>query len=510
MRAAALVVVASLIGVACGDVSEERSVPISASTTAVAESTAAADVSVPSVATTTSSDPPPTSTASTAAPSTPPVAGGDSAGDPYFVGLGNSGYDALSYDINLIADPLIDDIEATTTMVALATVSLSSFNLDLGAFEVVSVTVDGVDASFEHVDQELIVRPVAAIESGTTFETHIAYSGTPMAILSPSWRAEVGWLDAGDYSYVVSEPTGAHGWFPVNDHPIDKATYSISATVPNGRQVVANGVLESSVDNGDGTTTWSYVARDPMASYLVTIGIGEFIIHESISTTGTPLRDAYRPSVEVRAKPAIDLQSDMLEVFTDLFGPYPFEAYGALVVEDSFGGALETQTMSVFSGTLFGGSFGHIVVAHELAHQWFGNSLTPSTWQDIWLSEGFATYAEWLWLEATDPTYDIDVEAVQLANAGRRVWSPPGDPGAEGLFDSTVYNRGGLTLHALRRTIGDEVFFDVLRAYVQRHAYSNVDTADFVAVAEEVSGRDLSELFDAWLYLDTTPELPAD
>ena len=197
-----------------------------------------------------------------------------------------------------------------------------------------------------------------------------------------------------------------------------------------------------------------------------------------------------------------------MAAFAELFGPYPFEVYGALVVFDDFRGALETQTLSVFSGRLFGGLAGELVVAHELGHQWFGDSLTPTTWRDIWLNEGFATYSEWLWQEISNPAFDIDDYARSLAESGRPVWPAPGDPGPEGLFDSTVYNRGALTLHALRLTVGDDAFFKTLRTYAERFAYRNVTTADFVAVAEDVSGQDLADLFDAWLYGDVTPELP--
>jgi aminopeptidase N len=438
------------------------------------------------------------------------VAGADSAGDPYFAGLGNGGYDALSYDIDLAFDPSFDVMEATSTMTAIAVAGLLSFNLDLVGLDVTEVAVDGRAADWEHVDAELVIMPVEPIVAGDEFEVAVTYQGTPMGVASPAWRDVVGWQDAGPYSYVISQPTGAHGWMPVNDHPRDKAMYRISATVPDDLVAIANGVRVSSVNNGDGTTTWSYAARDPIASYLVTIGIGDFEIVESISETGTPIRNAYRPGTQLLAQTAVGLQGEMLAVFTELFGPYPFEVYGALVVDDNFGGALEAQTLSVFSSNLFGGSFGEIVVAHELAHQWFGDSLTPSTWQDIWLNEGFATYAEWLWRESSDATFDIDAHATNRAKSGRAIWSPPGDPGAEGLFDSTVYQRGGLTLHALRRTVGDEAFFDTLRTYTQLHAYGNVSTADFVAVAEEVSGMSLGGLFDSWLYTGETPELPGD
>jgi len=455
-----------------------------------------------------STAPAPTSTAATAPPGSPPKRGGSSAGDPYFAGLGNTGYDALSYDLSFVIDPDEAALEATAKMVAVATDSLLSFNLDLVGLDVASVDVDGAAAEFVHEGEELIITPNSPLESGSEFEVTIVYGGTPRAVESPAWREDVGWIDAGDFSYVVSQPSGAHGWFPVNDHPSDKATYVISATVPDGIEVLANGVLESVVEQGDGTSTWRYVARDPIASYLVTMAVGEFTIRESVSETGTPIRDAYGTGTEARARPAVELQSKMLAAFEELFGDYPFEVYGALIVNDNFGGALETQTLSVFSAGLFGGALGEDVVAHELGHQWFGDAVTPAVWEDIWLAEGFATYSEWLWDEVNDPSFDINARAESLAASGRPIWTAPGTPGPAGMFDSTVYIRGGLTLHALRLTVGDDAFFEILRSYFERFKYANATTADFIAVAEEVSGADLAQLFDEWLYQDVTPELP--
>ncbi len=528
-RFLALVVVAALVAAACGGGNEPQSESTATSPPATASTTDSREPAVETQPTRPASsstpvDPDPDTTAPPTQPTAPPVAGGSDAGDAYFEGLGNTGYDALAYDLTITADPQRDDITASTTMTAIAQVGLSSFNLDLVGLEVTAVRLvsaasaeelssaagDAGDASHERVGAELVITPESPIAAGDLFAVTVEYQGVPMGVESPAWRDVVGWRDTGEFLYVVSEPTGAHGWYPVNDHPSDKATYTITVNVPEGIEAIANGVLTAMTEEPDGTVTWTYMARDPIASYLVTVGIGELVLSESRTEDGTILRDAYRPSVEARARPQVELQEEMLDVFGDLFGPYPFEVYGALVVDDDFGGALETQTLSVFSGGLFGGPFGEIVVAHELAHQWFGDSVTPSTWRDVWLNEGFATYAEWLWREASDPSFDIDARAEERARAGRSIWSPPGDPGPEGLFDSTVYQRGALTLHALRRTIGDDAFFDTLRTYTSTHANSNVSTADFIAVAESVSGQELDDLFDSWLYGDLTPELPSN
>ncbi|MCP4962209.1 MAG: M1 family metallopeptidase [Actinomycetia bacterium] len=348
----------------------------------------------------------------------------------------------------------------------------------------------------------------STIATGSTFVVDVAYEGVPVLVDSPAWRTGVGWVDAGSYSYVVSEPSGAHGFYPVNDHPSDKATYRFEVTAPSDDQVIANGLLTSKTDSGDGTTTWVYEPRDPMASYLVTIAIGDFHLTESTTASGLVLRDALMPSFASMGDTLAVMHTEMIDLFEGLFGPFPFEAYGALVVNDDFGGALETQTLSAFSGSIMTGSIVEDVVAHELAHQWFGDAVTPERWTDIWLNEGFATYSEWLWKEGSRPGFDIDEHTSSLASRGRDYWAPPGDPGPSDLFASTVYIRGGLTLHALRRAVGDDAFFDILRTYVSRNLHGTVSTDDFIAVSEEVSGMQLDDLFNAWLYEGQTPELP--
>jgi aminopeptidase N len=443
-----------------------------------------------------------------------PASGAGAAGvdDPYFPELGNGGYDVISYDLALIVDPEIDALVGEMVVTAVASQGLTAFNLDLAGFDIDSITVDvgaGPEpATFVRDLGELTVIPTTSIVAGSSFVTAVEYRGEPTQISSPAWGNGVGWIDVGPYSYVVSEPSGAHGFMPVNDHPSDKALYRFLVTVPEGVVVAANGLLTSQTEGPLGVT-WVYEPRDPIASYLVTIAVGEFVTDETVTESGVVLRDFYRPSVADRARPYVELHAEMIEVLSALFGPYPFEAYGALVVDDDFGGALETQTLSAFSGGIFSNPvLAETIVVHELAHQWFGDALTPLTWNDIWLNEGFATYAEWLWRESNEPGFDIDAYTADLAERGGVFWGPPGDPGPEGLFDPTVYQRGGLTLHAVRQTIGDAAFFDAMQSYVSSHLHSTVSTSDFVAAMETASGTDLDELFDEWLFGEQTPAMP--
>jgi aminopeptidase N len=197
----------------------------------------------------------------------------------------------------------------------------------------------------------------------------------------------------------------------------------------------------------------------------------------------------------------------MIEVFAERFGPYPFEVYGALVVPEFLGYAIENQSLSMFGIETVTSGSGEAVIAHELAHQWFGNNVSVAQWDDIWLNEGFATYAEALWRDAIDPAFDVDAEMRRRAAGGADL-SPPGDPGARGLFSPGVYQRGALTVHALRLTIGDDAFFALTREWNRRFGGASASTADFIALAEELGGRDLDGFFRQWLFDDAMPPLP--
>ena len=437
-----------------------------------------------------------------------PVEGDIGLGDPYYPDWGNGGYDAVRYTLDLTIRPEQDLVDAVVTMDAVATESLLGFNLDYAGPPLDQVMVNGIEAEWDRDGQELRIQPVDVLPAGSEFSVRTTYSASPNSVPTVAWPQGVGWqAPRADLVYVVSEPNGARGWFPVNDHPSDKALYRFVLTVPEPLTAVANGELVGSTTEG-GMTTFEYETHHPMASYLATIGVGEFTARSSPGPDGIELRDFVAPGLVGLATPALDLQAEMIEGLTPLFGPFPFDIYGALVVDSEFGGALENQTLSVFSGGMFRSPIlAEEVVVHELAHQWFGDSVTIDNWRDIWLNEGFATYAEWLWRDMTEPDFDLDAFAVATADSGRPIWGPPGDPGPAGLFDSTVYIRGALTLHQLRLTVGDDDFFEILRTYASRFADSTVDTAGFVAVAEEISGRELGDLFDAWLYGDRTPEL---
>jgi aminopeptidase N len=448
-------------------------------------------------------------TTTTTATTEPPVvgtAGAPGVGDPYFPGLGNGGYDVDHYTLALTWNADAGTIEGTTTIEARATQDLSRFNLDLAGLTVASVTVDGEPALIAHVDRELEITPAIAIASGGPFTAVVAYAGAPVPVPDGTDLFEVGWQTDGREAYVVSEPAGAATFFPVNDHPTDKATYTFEVTAPEDQVVAANGLLVGQQDVGHGMRAWTYEAGDPMASYLVQIAIGDYELVDAGRVGDVVIRHAFHRSLVEAARDTMARTTEMIDVLDDVYGAYPFEAYGVVAVDEDLGFALETQTLTIVgSDVATWGRRADDILLHELAHQWVGDSVSPATWKDIWLNEGFATYSEWLWSERTGGASAAE-RARGLAGTRANLDLPPGDPGSRELFSTTVYWRGGMTLQALRERIGDDAFFRVLRSWVDDHRGSVASTADFVALAEEVSGQQLDALFDAWLY---APELPA-
>ncbi|MFZ6005321.1 MAG: M1 family metallopeptidase [Actinomycetota bacterium] len=428
-------------------------------------------------------------------------------GDPYFPGLGNGGYDVQHYTLALTWQPDAGSIAGSTTIEATATQDLSRFNLDLVGLEVSSVVVDGSAAATARSGRELEVAPRTAIPSGASFTVTVAYSGVPTPVSEGTELFDVGWQTDGREAYVVSEPSGAATFFPANDHPSDKATYRFEITAPADQVVAASGVLTAQRDEPDGTKVWTYEARDPMASYLAQLAIGDFVLVDREPFGNVRIRHALHRSFSDSAADVASRTAEMIDVLDDVFGPFPFEVYGVVAVDEPLGFALETQTLTIIGSDIArAGRRADRVMVHELAHQWVGNTVSPATWKDIWLNEGFATYSEWLWAERTG---GVSAAASARDAAGIRadLDIPPGDPGSGELFETSVYVRGAMTLQALREAIGDDAFFTVLRQWVDENRDASAATADFIALAERVSGQQLDDLFLAWLYGPSLPRL---
>ena len=636
--------------------------------------------------------------------------GASGAGDPYFPLAGNGGYDTTHYLLKVSYDPASDVLTGVATIEATATQNLSAFNFDFEGLTIRSLTVNGVASAFSRTGGELTVTPAAGISQGTRFTTIVHYDGIPETLPDGS-----GFVHTDDGALVVGEPFVAATWYPVNDHPIDKAAYTFEISVPAGTEAISNGILLRQ-RHSQGQTTWVWDAREPMASYLAMMAIGEFdvsayrsgrirfwdaldpdlfdqpspvsgeqfaysqqadasykrllhvisvpadganlsfqidrdteqdwdyvfveahiagtddwttlpdlngntaqetgnscevwptlhpflahyqidcaptgtsgvwwaasgsseeyeqwsvdltpfagndvevaisyvsdgsvqgvgvVVDDVVVSTGTgttsfendgdtfdgwtvpgppegspPNEDDWiaatvaelPPSPGEVAESSFARQPEVIAFEASIFGPYPFSAAGGVVDDIDVGFALENQTRPIYSAGFFGNQLdADSVVVHEIAHQWYGDSLAVAAWQHIWLNEGFATYAEWLWSEreglgTVDEIFRFFFTAIPRDDP---FWSITiGDPGPENLFDFSVYIRGAMTLHILRQTIGDDVFFDLLRSWATLHAGGNVTTDQFIALAESLSGQQLDGLFQTWLFTGVKPSRP--
>jgi len=429
--------------------------------------------------------------------------GAPGAGDPYFPRAGNGGYDARHYDIRLRYEPRDRRIAATTRVTAVATQNLSRFDLDFVGNQVHEVTVDGTPAAYRRDGQELVVTPRSGIVKGHHFTVAVTYTG------APNGRGS-GWIRTPDGAVSLSQPQGSATWFPLNDHPTDKATYSYRITVPEGLSVLANGEPVRSFRTGDQvgaprTVTHLWRSRQPMAGYLAMVAIGRFRVREGRSPAGIRTISAVDASLMQDLARFHATTGTVTDWAARLFGRYPFGSSGGVIDNVPVNYALETQSRPVYPSAA-----DVPLIVHELAHQWFGNSVSLRRWEDIWLNEGFATYAEWLWSEQHKGRTAEQFFRQAYKGASAKDWErPTGKPGPKGLFDHfSVYTRGAMTVHALRAAVGDRAFFRILRAWTATRAYGHGTTRDLIGLAEQVSGRDLDPLFQDWLYEPRRPAMP--
>ncbi|MFC9084724.1 M1 family metallopeptidase, partial [Streptomyces sp. NPDC057062] len=342
----------------------------------------------------------------------------------------NGGYDVTHYDLALSYDPDDRRLTGTATLDARATEDLTALNLDLQGLDVDAVTVDGAGAPFDREGQELTVRPRRALDRDARFRVVVRYSGRPETVTDPD-GSEEGWLRTADGALALGQPVGSMAWFPGNHHPSDKATYTLSVTVPEGLRAVSNGE-PAGEETEDGRTTYRWHSPEPMASYLATVAIGRYDVHRAETAGGLPLFTAVDPEQAAASRAAVKLLPEVVEWAERRFGPYPFSSAGAIVERPGDAGyALETQNRPVFAGAP-----DTALLVHEIAHQWYGDSVTPRTWRDMWLNEGFATYAQWLWEEdhgegSAQSAFDRLYSGSYFPDAGTNaaLWSfPPADP----------------------------------------------------------------------------------
>jgi aminopeptidase N len=439
--------------------------------------------------------------------SSPTVHGSASAGDPYLPASGNGGYRVDHYDLNLDYRVATNRLTATAVIRARALTRLDRFSLDLAGLTVEKVTVAGVaPTKSTHTARKLVITPAVPLAAGESFEVSVRYRGAPHPVRS-HW-GEVGWEELADGVLVAGQPSGAPSWFPCNDHPSDKATFRIQLTCEAPYTVVSNGPVVAK-STRSGRTSWTFEVKEPMAPYLASVQIGRYRRHD---IAATPVAHSlYFPPTLAR-QVAVDFArlGEMIDVFSAAFGPYPFPAYAVVVTDDVLEIPLEAHALGVFGRNHVDGLHGSDrLIAHELAHQWFGNSLTLTRWADIWLHEGFACYAEWIWAEASGglSAHALAVRhRAELDALAKNI--VVGDPGPHDMFDDRVYKRGALALHAVRQAIGDEAFFTALRAYTRTHRHGNVTPDHLLGCFAVASGtRAADKIVNRWVSSKSLPQL---
>lgn len=481
-------------------------------------------------------------------------AGATTGNDPVFTGIGNGGYDALDYEINLDYDPASNTFlpGTHTTMTAQATQGLAGLSLDFMAttLDIDSVEVNGepvhytlkdirVEPGTVYPDSKLVIDlwPRQWIESGEEFTVTVRYSGYVSLLIDPDGSSE-GWVrycrsgSPADPtnpncvgSFTVNQPIGAMTWFPNNNIPGDKATFTTRTTTDDTHVALGTGELVSRIANGDGTTTWTWRENNPTATYLTTGTVGPFVMLESTITDSSvspprtmPLYNLYdgaaTPAQIDALSERFDSQQGILDSLTSIFGPYPFGSSGVVAGSVAqLGYALENQGKSHFAGSGGGPSIAYSTLYHEYGHQWMGNAVTLATWQDIWFNEGWATWVSWWLGSPATPAAQWTSNYTQPANSK---WTRPpavlSHPAQ--LFSSfPTYTRPAMALEGYRQIVGDATFFEYARELLTRYRYGSVTTQQAVDLAIEISGltgadRELLEdYWQQWLFESGMPTI---
>ncbi|WP_330271444.1 M1 family metallopeptidase [Lentzea sp. NBC_00516] len=422
------------------------------------------------------------------------VEAGAGAGDPYYPTDGNSGYDVTLYDLAITYDPGAKQLDGVASVTATATSDLSRFNLDLKGLKVSEVKVGGQPAKFaQEGDHELVITPAAPLAKGKPFTAVIAYGGKPTTIDDAS-LGRSGWqVSSTGGAFAAGQPHSATTWFPANDTPRDKSALKIAARVPDGWTAISNG-LEGPVTRDGGWTTFNWSEETPLATYLATVAIDKFEVVRSQLPNGTPVLDAYAPGTSAAKKPIQAQGPEVLAYLETKFGPYPQRAAGSIWVADQIGFSLETQTRPIYA------AWADLeTVVHENAHQWFGDSVSITSWADICLNECLASYAQWLWLEKEGTDLDQRYrEGVEQRRERSSFWAPKLYDMGKGNEFRGVYDKGLMGMHALRKTVGDDVFFKALQSWTAKHRDGNATWPEFEDHFKQASGQPLDGFFKAW------------
>ncbi|WEH36237.1 M1 family metallopeptidase [Streptomyces sp. AM 4-1-1] len=437
-------------------------------------------------------------------------------GDPLFPHLGNPGYDVRSYDISFTyRGDNTRPLEAVTKIDATTTAPLDRINLDFARGTVRSVEVNSAPAEFAVTDEDLVVRAPGTLPAGAPLRITVRHTSDPNGD-----RDSGGWLRTADGLAMANQADAAHRVFPGNDHPSDKALFTFRVTAPKALTVVANGLPAGKSSHGS-DTTWTYRTEHPMATELAQVSIGRSAVVPRTGPHGLPVRDVVPVADRAKLEPLLKKTPGQLEWMERQVGPYPFETYGLLIADTETGFELETQTLTLFERSLFTNSsypewYRDSVMVHELSHHWFGNSVSPRAWSDVWLNEGHATWYEARYAEefGKQPMERRMRAAYDMSDNWRADGGPPARPAAPArgqkisLFRPVVYDGSALILYALRQEIGPDAFGRLERSWVREYRDESATTADFTALASKTAGRDLTAFFKGWLYAKRTPPMP--
>ncbi|MFG2141759.1 M1 family metallopeptidase [Streptomyces sp. NPDC048650] len=437
-------------------------------------------------------------------------------GDRLFPSLGNPGYDVTSYDVDLDYSGHNDrPLKAVTEINAHVTGALEHLNLDFARGKVSSVEVNGLPARHQQYGEDLVITPSAVPVPGQQLRIVVRHTSDPRG------KSDGGWIRTGDGLVMANQADAAHRVFPCNDHPSDKAFFTFHISAPRGVTAVANGELQNRSDRGP-RRTWLYRTVHPMATELAQVSLGRSSVIRALGPHGLPVRSVVPVADRKTLAPWVARTPAQLDWMERKVGPFPFENYGVLIADATTGFELETQTLSLFEKGLFAGRlpqwYVESIMVHELSHQWFGDSVSPRLWSDVWLNEAHASWYEALYAqEKGGPPASMDARmqrAYQLSDRWRAEGGPPAAPKAAragqkiSIFRPVIYDGGALVLYALRHRIGPAAFDRLERTWVTRHRDGVAGTGDFVALAAEISGQDLTGFFQSWLYGAKTPPMP--
>ncbi|WP_062642996.1 M1 family metallopeptidase [Streptomyces maremycinicus] len=444
--------------------------------------------------------------------------GSETLGDRVFPALGNDGYRVGAYHLDFSYDASTALVDATATLQLRTTQALTRLSLDALGLDIRAVRVEGREAAFEQVDEKLRITPARPLPARERVSVSVTYTADPRRAL-----AHTAWVPTADGFAICPQPDSAHTVFPCNDHPSDKADFTFRVTVPAALRAVASGTLVCTETLSGDRTAYTYRSRSPIATELVQIAVGDLVVKERPGPHGLPLRDVVPAARAEALEPALALTPGLVEWLEARLGAYPFETYGLLPCDTDDPNAfdftgLETQTLTLYKPNYLLQAEPKIGshMMHELVHSYFGNSVSPADWADLWLNEGHADFYGLLyryergWPDSLGLTsFEARMkDTYARGDQWRRTSGPVAAPNAVNLFDSQRYLGGVLVLYALRQLIGEDAFHEVERAFLARHRDSSASTEDYIAVASHTCGQDVSGFLRDWLYGTTTPRMP--